>query len=52
MRLAVLVKEDKVIAEFREEDVRVKLKELLKDNDFDTAWGLIIKELKNKTGEV
>lgn len=47
-RLAILKDNGEVIAEFKREDFRDRLRSLLETHDFDTAWSIIEKELTDK----
>jgi len=54
MRLAILsskkLESDKdILLEYKEPEVKAMLKELLETNDFDKAWDIIVKKLKDKT---
>jgi len=54
MRLAILASKnlesgEDVLLEYKEEEVRVILKDLLLLHDFDTAWSIIVNKLKQRT---
>ena len=52
MKLAILSVNGDTLLEYKEEKVKELLMELLKDNDFDTAWDIITNKLKQKTGKL
>ena len=52
MRLAILVNNKDLLLEYKEEDVKKKLKDLLTRYSFDESWDILCKALKMETHKI